>query len=288
MTFTPTPFTPNTEGVWLHLPAETYHAAPGLSASKAKRMHLAPSPAHYKADADAPQESTEALERGTLQHTDTLEPDDFRFPGMYHMRPDTYPSKKGEKKWHRGVDFCKQWEAVHNDRPIVPRDVLDAIKASTRSLESLPLFQNALANGWREVSMFKLDKTTRHLLKCRLDLMVYDTNGRLWVWDLKTCRKGDASPRGFRKTAFDRGYHIQARSYMEISGASRFVFVAVEKEPPFSCAQYEPDRDFLERGNEDWRAALDNLVQCAEQNRWPGYPTELQTLSLPAWARREM
>ena len=63
--FTTTPFEPNTEGVWLNLPSETYHAAPGLSHSMTK--HLNP-PGLLPVYLSEKHEPTAAMMMGTLVH----------------------------------------------------------------------------------------------------------------------------------------------------------------------------------------------------------------------------
>ena len=55
------------------LPAQTYHAAPGVSQSILPAM--APPPAHLRAYLDEEFEQTTAMSLGTLAHTLILEPD---------------------------------------------------------------------------------------------------------------------------------------------------------------------------------------------------------------------
>ena len=38
----------------------------------------------------------------------------------------------------------------------------------------------------------------------------------------------------------------------------------------------------------EWRKALDILVECEKSDRWPGYPTTLEPLGLPGWAKKNL
>ena len=63
-----------------------------------------------------------------------------------------------------------------------------------------------------------------------------------------------------------------------------FTFIAVEKTYPYAVAIYQLDAQALERGRELYRRDLAIYKHCLEMDDWPGYPEEVQVLSLPAWA----
>jgi exodeoxyribonuclease VIII len=105
--------------------------------------------------------------------------------------------------------------------------------------------------------------------------------------DLKTTR--DASPRGFGSAIANYGYAIQAAHY--IAGCrsvgheiENFVFLAVEKEPPYAVGCYVLTPDVLASAETKRLALLDLLATCRATNRWPAYSDRIETISLPAWA----
>src|SRR5579871_516069 len=83
MKFTETPFAPDTEGVWLDLPAKTYHAAPGVSQSTLKRFGEAGSPLHFKTQ--KPKLASPDMQFGTVCHTAILEP--AKLDGSFVVQP---------------------------------------------------------------------------------------------------------------------------------------------------------------------------------------------------------
>lgn len=66
----------------------------------------------------------------------------------------------------------------------------------------------------------------------------------------------------------------------------KFVFVAVEKEPPYAVAVYELEEDALQLGRDDYQKHLAQYAECVKTNRWPGYGDGMDYVSLPSWAFR--
>ena len=89
----------------------------------------------------------------------------------------------------------------------------------------------ALLSGEKEVPYFWTDELTGEQCKCRDCITkIEDTT---YIVDLKTCDNAETSK--FRNKAI--GYHVQVAMYMEncnIGGDCAFVFIAIEKKPPYS------------------------------------------------------
>ncbi len=153
-------------------------------------------------------------------------------------------------------------------------------EAMCRRVKEHPEAARVLAAGEAEVSHFDVDLWSGVGVKCRPDWTA--TDGTLV--DLKSAR--DASPRGFARAAADLGYHLQAAHYLRMLAAERFLFVAVEPEPPHLTAVYELDQDALRRGLQLVDRALDLSARLADvpPDQWPGYPSTTTRLALPAWA----
>jgi len=92
----------------------------------------------------------------------------------------------------------------------------------------------------------------------------------------------DASPHGFARAVATYKYHLQAAHYMHMFNVSRFVFIAVEKAPPYAHGIYTLDDASIEQGRIERRRALDGIAEHRERKEWPGYG--VQELSIPAWA----
>jgi hypothetical protein len=288
--FTQTPFKPGTEGVWLDLPSDVYRNAPGVSQSMLKDFGDHASPLHFRAS--KPKEATEDMEFGTICHTAILEPGNL--PSAYYIRPDQYPSENKKtkqtemKKWSGNSDWCKDWLKEHNGRPVITKRDEAKIPKIVERVKSLDECGSALRFGKREVSWFKRDEITGLLCKCRTDLIADTTNGVRFIFDLKKVQSGAATHEAFSKHAHDLGYHIQAASYLRITGADRFVFVPFDDDEPFDACEFEPTAEMLDSGAYEYRRILDAYAKCVKEDRWPGYATGIQPLKLPVYAQKKL
>ncbi|KPC77291.1 hypothetical protein ADL26_02850, partial [Thermoactinomyces vulgaris] len=114
--------------------------------------------------------------------------------------------------------------------------------------------------------------------------------GRVIVADLKTTTAADDE--SIAKTIARYCYHQQAAFYLDgvralgIHADPAFVLVFVEKNPPHLVRVVQLDAYTLRLGDLKNRRALDIYKACTESGTWPGYPTDITTVSLPAWAER--
>jgi hypothetical protein len=261
-------FEPKTEGIFHGLSEGAYRCAPGVNISSLKAMGK--SPAHYLAAIKTRKEPTPAMVFGSLLHLAALEPQ--RLSGSFVVRPAgmTFQTKEG-----------KEWKAKQRV-PIITEEEHGALLSCRDSVLSHPAAQQILAAADKEVSVFKRHRRTGLLLKGRLDAVANATDGETWVADVKTCE--DAGEGGFCRSIAAFGYAQQAAYYLDLLGASHFVFIAVEKAAPWACAVYELDRDSIEKGRAQNEANLDRLEECLSTEKWPAYSGEIQTISLPRWA----
>lgn len=117
-----------------------------------------------------------------------------------------------------------------------------------------------------------------------------DARLRPFLVDLKSTR--DASPKALGKAMANYGYHIQERFYLDGYEAlfpgtePAFLFVFVESTPPYlvSVAQLDEAAQWVARGQ--IRRAMGVYAECTLTGSWPGYPPEIETVSLPPWALR--
>lgn len=248
---------------------EDYHADPAISASHLKLIQQ--SPYHYWARFINPDrkpiEPSAAMKLGSLVHTAVLEPEEL---GKRYARCGSRTTKAGKEVAadleRRGI------EAVTDS------DWNLAI-AMNNSVRSHPIAAELLSEGQAEQSFWWVDDEVDLRCKCRPDWL----NGSTIV-DLKTCI--DASPASFAKSVVNFGYHIQAAHYLHgLPECDRFVFIAVEKSPPFAVAVYELDANAMKLGDHFRECGMKMIAACQATKSWPGYADNaIQLLSLPSWA----
>jgi hypothetical protein len=112
-------------------------------------------------------------------------------------------------------------------------------------------------------------------------------DGSTWIFDPKKVQSGEANERDFGKSCATYGYHIQSASYLEITGASKFVFVPFDDESPFDACQFELDADALRLGYREWRRLLLSYSKCVKEDHWPGYASGVRKIALPKWAENK-
>ncbi len=288
ISFTETPFAPGEEGVWLGLPAEVYHLAPGVSQSTLKEFGDYATPLHYQAR--EPKKPTDDMEFGTVCHTAVLEPE--KLSEAYYVRPETYPDEKTgkEKPWHGASNWCKAWLEAHKDRPVLTKERSEAVPKVVERVTRIPEIKDALQCGQREVSYFKRDAETGLLLKCRVDIQCLSSGSlgpELWIFDLKKVQSGEADAEAFGASVAARGYDIQAASYMDITGASHFVFCPFDDDKPFDACLVELENEDRVSGFRTWRRLLKAYATCVTENRWPGYAEGITVAKLPPWFKKE-
>ena len=257
------------------VPNEAYHAARGVSKSDLSEI-LDWTPAHWKARKEEPHEETDAMRFGTALHAAVLEPE--RFASEYEIAPDVDRRTKAGKE---------TWEAAQaGGKILLKMDQMRAIGQMRDNILDLHAVQVLLSSGEAEVSLFA-HLTDFHPLrgKCRPDWLNAEQSA---ILDLKTTV--DARPQKFNKAVFEFHYEMQVAYYSHIYNLRTgdtlraFVFVAVEKTPPYAAAAYVLDAPAIEYGGVECRRALDIFQRCFANDDWPGYSRQVETIGLPKWA----
>ena len=265
----------------MRLPGEIdraeYDAHPGVRWSMLS--HMRKSPAHYQHALAHDRKETSALRTGSALHTLVFEPETFgdRFT--------TYlPSKT------KGEGARKAWEAFQESAQTQGLTILDADEIERAEGMALAVRDKgreyiAPSKGRAEIPITWTDEETGLLCKSRLDWM---TLNRL-VIDLKSTRSTDE--RAFSAQAWKFGYFHQAMFYaMGVASVSGlgidevpFLFVAVESEPPYDVALFEPCAETRYAAFEDVRRLLTQLAECQRANKWPGRYEGARLLKAPAY-----
>lgn len=258
--------------------SEQYHAASGVSRSMLEWLSPPKTPLHFWAKYVAkliPDEETPALRTGTLVHRCVLEPETMA--GAFHTRPEglNFSTKEG-----------KAWKEAHADKPILTDDESKMIYGMRDSV-----WRHAKAAAILKTSEFERSAFAGHngmILKARFDALPKAGNV---IADLKTCDSADLE--SVEKSMLKYGYFRQAAFYLKVAnllGLKRdyFVFIFVEKSPPYAVACYTPSDVVLEAGTMMVNRDLQLLANCYETDRWPGYSPNIEPAALPAWAMKSL
>lgn len=246
-----------------------YHRHPAIS--KSGLDQIAKSPAHYWLYKNTPRESSSAMEFGSAFHTLLLEPETFTKEFLV-----VDASTKTTKIYTGAV------EANPGKTVILAKDmaVLEGMK---KSFEQNPTVNKVLSNCLVERSIFWKDPITGVECRARPDIIFGDEI----LIDLKTT---SSDAREYSREAFKYRSHVQAAMYMAgyfaDTGirAKEFLFITVEKSPPYGIITYRASEAFISAGMTVMNKDLATYARCLETDQWPGYTEEIVDLSLPTWA----
>lgn len=269
------------------IPEDAYHRDPvpggSLSASGAKKLLACP--ARFDWQRRNPPQPKPAMEFGTAVHTLVLG------RGAQITVVDA-------KSWQTKAAQDAAEDARAEGRPVLlTADYLKA-QAIADAVLAHPVASRLFdpASGNAERSIFWVDELTGVWLRSRLDWLPHPSGWarRMVVGDLKTCVS--ASKAAISKAVANFGYHVQDAFYSEAVRAMgldddpAFVFVFVEKEPPYPVTLAQLDDDALAAGHAAMRRAIERYRDCSESGIWPAYsvPADaIETISLPRWAQAE-
>lgn len=271
---------PPAVGVHLNMPADEYHQRILGVASKGALDLVAKSPAHYKSWIDGAYEeedTSSVFAFGKAAHCAILEP--YLFTQTYAVKPAFGDCRNTANKAKRD-----EWLAAHDGYTVISQEDYDAVCAMGKAVRAHKLASKLLSGGKPEVTVGWTDDATGLPCKARAD---YWKEKQGVIVDLKTC--ADASPLGFRKSVSNFRYHVQDAHYRRGFAAvgkqvASFVFVAIEKRPPYAIGIYTLNEDALQRGEQHVRANMQTLAECMKSGEWPGYDPGIQTLELPPWS----
>jgi hypothetical protein len=225
---------------------------------------------------------TDALAFGSLVHSVVLEEE--LLTELYAVAPKVdRRTKGGKQEWE---DFQK----VNSDKTIVKQEDFQAAVAMREAVRSHPAAAALLKrpNQVIEGTAIWHDEDSGIDCKARLDCYI-PAKGRSapTVVDLKTTV--DASPEGFAKSVAKWGYHVQQAFYLDglaqvENRHAKFIFVAVEKVPPYAVGVYMIDDEAEETGRKLYKSILKRFADIRHDDRIPAYSDAVQTLSLPEWA----
>jgi hypothetical protein len=257
-----------------NLPAAEYHARPELGGTALKLLHK--SAAHYAAQFidGYGRAVTEALRVGTYTHCATLE----------HQRwlAEYVRGVEGDGRT-TAVKEARRAQAASGKEVVLPDEydtATNCAAAVRRHKAASFLLRDVDAV---ELSVFWEDDITGAPCRAR-----FDATRSGVICELKTC--ADASEEAFGKAVINFGYDIAAAHYWSGYEAafgkepSAYVWICVEKEPPYAVATYAATEPMIALGRRKRTTALDRYCDAKATGIWAGYPDRIIELSPPAWA----
>lgn len=267
-------------GVVDDLPDVEYHAHPALSSSGARKLLPPSCPARFRWERDNPPESTRTLDFGKAAHRVVLD----RGADLLVVDADD---------WRTNAAKAQRDEAHATGRTPLLREEMRVVEDMAAAIRKHPV-ASVLFNpdrGRPEQSLFWTDPTTAVDCRARLDWLPDPSSGRLIIPDLKTSQS--AQPDAFAKSCASYGYAQQSAWY--IDGAKQlglaeevaFVFVVIEKTPPYLVTVCELDWEALRIGARLNWLAREVYADCQANDTWPSYTDEVAHIQLPGWYLRQ-
>ena len=264
-------------GLHLGIHHEAYHQPVLGMASSSAITRVLRSPEHYRTWLAGEDDDGAGLARpfGRAFHCATLEPECFA--ETYAVAPDF-----GDCRANQATGTTKEEGAANKARRAAWREAnagREELSAAdwTRALgmaESIARRKYAsklLRGGHAEVTLRWREEETGLECRARADYYLEDI---ATVVDLKTCES--AEPWHFLHSSRKYGYARQETLYRRGFSAigkplDAFVFLCVEKRPPYGVRVYSHSATELADGEEGVRHALATLSECMSTGEWPGY-----------------
>lgn len=244
---------------------------------------------HYHVDMGE-KKTTDALAVGNAAHILALEPE--LFDSKFHVLPDGCIRNEKHSAYQEQL-------TIANGRQCLTAKDYDMIQGLAKSLANNKISNVLLdAKGKIEASIIWKDLDTGLSLKTRPDFLRDDGV----AVDLKTCIT--AQPEAFARASYDKGYDISVamtfEGYKALTGVDLqdYIFLAVEKEPPFVIEAYNSFTPF-DKGDPsqmtyyavgEWRlrALLDKLLESLNKNKWNSYVGKITPMSVPSWELKKL
>ena len=259
-----------------------YRQHPAISRSEL--WHIRESPEKFKWYREHPETPTLSLVFGQVFHKLALEPntfyDEFAVAPIIDRR-----TKEGKTAWSEFVESAA-------DKTVIDCDSYHKAQEMVDCMYRVP-FVKKLLDGEHEKPVFWTDDLTGEACKARYDALV-EVNGQPIIIDLKTTT--DASTDAFMRSAVRLGYHFQAAMYSEgyeknYGKKPLFVFIAIEKEAPYSVNILQADEAFVSHGYDVFRELIGTYHDCKTTGNYFGYLGKynvINNLGLPAYLAKEI
>ncbi len=271
------------------VPFEEYKTLPGVSTTRIKAM--APTPQHYwdkYLNPDRPQEKADpSMAVSNAARLLVHRPDDWE--NTYATLPDGLDrrTKEGKETFAkieaRGVTPLKKEES---DRAQAMAEAVCGIGIAQVLFNNRDGIHNGVI-AWEDGDT---GLTCKVLLDFHLPPCEQFASGVIWA----TKTAGDISNEGFRKQAYNAGYHttaaMQIEAFMQhyqLQEPPLFIWGAATTSRPHMARPFYMTPEQHEEGLIEYRRLINLLNECTTNNEWPGYDDELTPLGLPPFAKKQ-
>lgn len=272
-------------GIHTNVDHAVYHERIVGMVSKGALDKVHQSPAHYDYWVHEKDVQTPAKLMGGALHCALLESEEV-FASRYALMPswNEHRDARGALSTKIGKEKKAAWVGANEGKLHLEGDDVETIGAMIASVRKHPLASKMIQNGVPEVTVRWRDRDTGLECRARAD---YYVKARRMIVDVKTTQ--DASRDAFRRDIVKYRYQLQDAIYRAAFGAvgepvEHFVYVVIEKAPPYAVAIYSLDAMSIQRGYTSYRADIERLAECIRNDDFPAYPATIQTLELPPWA----
>ena len=259
-----------------------YRQHPAISRSQL--FKLRESPEKFRYYMDNPEPPTPALVFGQLLHAMVLQPET--------LNRDFAVMPTIDRRTKAGKEEFAAFEENSKGKTVVTAEMFEtAVEMCGKLLDNE--YVKKLLDGEREKPFFWVDELTQEECKCRVDCLT-SINGMDIIVDLKTAESADTDT--FMRHAIKYGYNLQAAMYGEGVKANTgkehaFVFIVIEKKPPYAINIMQADKAFTLHGFDLFRELIGTYHECKQSGNWYGYLGKhniINNLPLPAYLAKEI
>lgn len=261
---------------------QEYRKHPAISRSEL--FKISESPEKFKYYREHPEEPKPSLIFGQLFHVMALT------PGTVLEQFAVVPNV--DRRTKAGKEAFAEFEAQAEGKTIVSVDMVEQATAMCEALNRNE-FVKKLLKGEKEKPFFWTDEMTGEECKCRVDCLT-EVGENLIIVDLKST--DNAETEAFMRSAIKHGYDLQSAMYSEgvkvnTGREPLFVFIAIEKKPPYAINVLQADKLLIRRGYDLFREYLGVYHECKTTDNWWGYLgryNQINNLALPAYLAKEV
>ena len=261
---------------------QEYRKHPAISRSEL--FKISESPEKFKYYREHPEEPTPALLFGQLFHAMALQPETVW--EQFAVMPNVDRRTKARK------EAFAEFEASAEGKTIVSVDMVEQATAMCEALNRNE-FVKKLLKGEKEKEFFWVDEMTGEECKCRTDCLS-EIGENIIIVDLKSTN--NAETEAFIRSAIKYGYDLQSAMYSEgvkvnTGREPLFVFIAIEKKPPYAINILQADKLLIRRGYDLFREYIGIYSECKKTGVWWGYLgryNQINNLALPSYLAKEI
>ena len=189
-------------------------------------------------------------------------------------------------------DVLEEWQRNNGERIVLSEDAWNQLHAMRDAVMAHPAAYGVLTKGKNVVVDLKTtDDASLEGFAKSIANWRYDVQHPYYLDGLKEAiRQGNCTP-PVDGTAELSAYWIdeetgvlcRCRPDFWRGNPNNFVFIAVEKKPPYAVGVYVLDSESVDAGRAVYRADLNTYAACQKSGEWPGYGDKIQTINVPGW-----